>query len=149
MTKQRGKLLQAFCVVMCSIILFGCSKQEDPANQIYEYAKTHDVFCFSDVLDFKWDVAYNDIQTYGTGKYIQEKYHVDIELQERFESEHLRRLFFFLEGEMVKVVEYDWIYKVHIPTEIEVIFPNTMFSAAWLVRDESKDILRLEPVPSA
>lgn len=118
-------------------------------NQIRSYAETHDELTLKDAVNFQWDVVYNDVTTYGTGRQIKETYGIEFDEFEPFMTETRRRLFFCLEGELVRAVDYDFGQNLWLPTELREIYPDTVFSTEWVQVGEggsTHTVLDLEPL---
>lgn len=98
-------------------------------KKIEQYATTHEEFTLAEVLDFQWDVAYHDVASYMSGQRLKSTYQLDFEI-EPLETAHIKRLLFFKEGELVRVLKYQ-ISDLYLSATVERILPSDIFLSSW------------------
>lgn len=116
-------------LVLSVILCVGCTPSPNYQYNIEEYAKEHGEITFGEILDFTWDVAYNDLHSYDNGKVIKEisGYEFDVE---PIGTEEIRRFLFFENGKLVREIKYNWLEFV-FPEDVLAFYPDTVFVVEW------------------
>ena len=102
------------------------------ALKLYLYARTHDTFTMGEATDFAWDTAYR-VSGYGSGEMLKEKYGLEFSIKESWATE-TRRMLFFREGKLVKVLEYSIAGPIPICVQVWDVdrwYPDTVFSVCY------------------
>lgn len=101
----------------------------DYIKKIETYAETHAEITMGEVFNFKWDVAYNELNYYGRGEEVKRMSGYEFEV-EQIGVDHMQRFLFFKKGKLVKEVLYE--FRVfEFPSEILKFEPDTVFVAHW------------------
>jgi hypothetical protein len=128
------------CGMLLAAVMFfavGCAnkKEINYPEEIINYCKKVETFTFSDVLDFEWNIAYVDYDTYMTGEKIKEKYNLNCEL-EYLGVEGQYRIVFCKDDKFIKEIIFDLLHEIKLDYDIEVIKPDTLFTVSWEYYDD-------------
>ncbi len=84
---------------------------------------------FSEVVEFEWDTAYVDYETYGYGNDIKEKYGITGEFQEII-ADYCYRIAYCKDGVLVAdlILSTTGTFAIEIDKSVEIIYPDTMFN---------------------
>lgn len=125
------KIMSVIAIMLCiTVTLIGCKKSSEKSiDTLRTYAEENRVLTFGQVYSFDWDTGYIDVQTYGTGSALKEKYEIEFNV-ERLDVDHLNRMLFFNGDKLVMEIQYDFSY-VNISSSSERFYPNTSFNVEW------------------
>ena len=115
-------------ILLIPAFICGCAER-DYIAQIERYAEDHPELTFGEILDFDWDIAYNDLNYYGRGEVTKELSGYEFEI-DPIGVDHLRRFLFFKEGKLVKDIRYEYGVFQFPDTTLE-FYPDTVFAVEW------------------
>lgn len=130
-TEQRRKIRRA--ALWAALIFIGIlilRSAPGQALKLYLYARTHDTFTMGEVTDFAWDTAYR-VSGYGSSEMLKEKYGLEFSIEESWYTE-TRRMLFFRNGKLVKVLEYSITEFFCVQVwDVDRWDPDTVFSVCY------------------
>lgn len=92
------------------------------------FARNSETLQMGEILAFDWDEAFI-ISGYGAGETIKQKYGMEFSI-ESTQQEELRRILFFKNGTLVKMLPYRH-FEIGFSGKIDHWFPDTVFQVRW------------------
>ena len=152
MIKQRNKKIRHRCllivvIVICTAFVFtamslvSCFKST-LEEKILNYCETNSEITLSEVTSFDWDIAYFDYQSYMHGEEMKEKYGLSGEF-ETLSTDHSYRIAFYKDNKFLKEEILSRAY-IEFDRSVEIIEPDTLFTAEWISRSYNDRVLSLQ-----